>query len=424
MTPNAQAQTLSETLADRLGDNPQVLAAIAQADAARAGIGEARAAGRPQIGVQALYDVGTGNFDPGPNGQALLGSLPSGPEGALSLGGQNGNGRLSTEAAIEQPLFTGLRIKNGVRRAKSAADASDADAALARQRAGLAIVDAYTGVIAAQARLAAARAAAERFGVEVEAAQVRFETGRTTKTDLSLAQAQSAGASGLLAAAEAELIGQRQALIRLIGAMPTPLTAPAVPVVPETPDAAVALALDGPLVRAALARAEAADAALRVAKGARSPQLSARAAARYAEDQFVTGDELTAVTLTAQLRVPIFEGGAIGARITRARADARAARFALTDARRAAEADALTAFARYRAAVLADEAAGLRAQAAALAARGASLEREVGQRNLQDTLAALAAGADAAAGQADARRGVVLAAYGLRAAAGQPLLGE
>ena len=418
----ALSQTLQETLARTLDANPGVQAAKAQVDAAEARIRQARAAGLPQLGAGATYQVGTGDYDPGPNGRALLGSLPSGPEDSLSLAGQNGSGRISAEAAIEQPIFTGLRIVNGIRGAKAASAAEDARAALVRQRTGLAIADAYTGLVAARARLLAAQAAAERFGTEAGAARVRFDTGRNTRTDLSLAEAQAASADGLLAGAQAEVIAAQAQLTALTGTLPEPLSA-APPPVPATAEEAVAAALaDAPALRAARFASEAADAALRVAKGARSPQLSARAAAQYAEDQFVTGDELTALTLTAQLRVPIFEGGAIGARIAEARAEARAARFAADDARRAVEADARAAFARYTAATLAEEAARLRAEAAALAAEGAGLERELGQRNLQDTLAAIALGAEARAAQADAGRARVLAAYALRAAAGQPLV--
>ena len=419
---DARAQTLQDLLSERLADNPGVRAARAEAEAAGTRIRTARAAGLPQVGAGATYQIGTGDFDPGPNGRALLGSLPAGPEGALPLAGQNGDGQFRAEAAIEQSIFTGLRILNGIRGAKAASAVARARADLAEQRAGLAIVDAYTGLVAAGARLDAAAAAAERFATEAGAAAVRFETGRNTRTDLALAEAQAASARGLLALAEAEVTAARADLSALTGAAPDAPAPPVVPPVPDTAEAAVARALDAaPTVRAALSAAEAAEAALRVAKGARSPQLSARAAALYAEDQFVTGDELTAVTVTAQLSVPIFQGGAIGAGIAEARAEARAARFALDDARRAAEAEARTAFARYRAATLAEEAAILRAEASTLAAEGAALEREVGQRNLQDTLAAIALGAEARAGRADAARARVLAAYGLRAAAGMPL---
>ena len=416
----AAAQPLDAVIEEALRTSPVVLAERETAAAARTDIRAARAAGLPQIGLGATYEIGSGDYDPGPNGQALLAGLPSGPDDSLALAGQSGNGRPTAELAATQTIFTGMQVVNGTRRAKAGAEAASARLEAARQDVAAQVAGAYAGLIAAEARLSAAEAATERFEAEAKAARIRFEAGRITRTDLALAEAGQATGEGQRAAAQAELTAAEALMTALAGFVPEALSAPVLPDLPATPSEAVSAALSAsPTLAAARAEARAAQAALHQAKGRRAPQLRARAAAQYAEDQFVTGDELNAVTLTAQLSVPIFEGGAISAAVSRARAQARAAEARLAAARRQVEAETLSAFARHDAALRAREAAGLRAEAASLAAEGAQLERELGRRSLQDALLALQSNADAAAARAEAERSAVATGYALLAVLGR-----
>ncbi|WP_156032527.1 TolC family protein [Parvularcula oceani] len=430
----AKAQSLQDAVAAALRTNPRLQAERALLEATGSEGAEARAAGRPSIEAGANYEIGTGDYTLGPNGEALLGEVLGPPEQgepsseALALGGQGGDGRFSARLGVVQPLFTGFRIRNGIRRADAATRAAEAQLALVEQSVVVETAEAYLAVVAAMARLEAALQAASRFRSASRAAQLRFEAGEATRTDTALADARTAQARGQVAAAEAALAAARAALSRLVGpdiagrVSSDPATIGNVPAVPDNAEAAIALALaNSPEIAAADAAVAAREAELRIAKGRRAPSLRARAGATYAEDQFVRGDEVTALTLTAELSVPLFEGGAISADIRGARARLRAQRDLREDARRRVEARVRTAFAQLIAAEAQADAAAARADAAALAARGAALERDVGQRTLLDLLLAEQDLAEARFARIDARASVFLAAYRLREAMGNLL---
>ena len=398
---------------------PGLAAARARAEAARSELRIARAPGLPQASLGASYEFGQGDYDPGPNGRALLGSLPAGPEGALPLAGQDGDGRTAAQLSVTQLLYAGGQVRAGVARARAGAAAAEARLRDAEQRVVLAVIDAVTALAAAEARAAAAETAMMRFDAEARAASMRFEAGTGTRTDIALAAAEAAGAEGRRAAAVADRIAAQAALRALGLTIPAETPRLVAPPPPAGSDTAVAAALESnPRLVAQTAVTEAARAALRAERGRRSPQLRARAAARYAEDQFVTGDEVTALTLTAEVEVPLSQGGAINAGIAAARARLRAEEATLRETRAGVEAETRAGFARLRAASAALDAATAQAAAARLADEGARLERQVGRRSAQDTLRVATLAAEAEAGLAAAERAHVLAAYGLRATTG------
>ena len=424
---DAQVADLDEAVAAALRTAPGLSAARAEVDAAAAGVRGARAPGRPQASLGAAYEFGTGTYEPGPNGRALLGSLPSGPEDALSLAGQNGDGRGSARVSVSQLLYAGGQVRAGVRRAAAGEAAARARLRAAEQDVALAVVDAYTALRAAEAQRQATLVASERFAAELGAARTRLSAGTGTRTDVALAEAEAAGAEGRRAQAEAEALAARASLAALgvppgaLGPAET-LAAATLPSVPNDIEEAVRQAIGGnPAVAAQEAAVEAARGALRQQRARRAPRVRTRASASVAEDQFLTGDEVRALTVTAEVEVPLFEGGAIGAAVSDARARLRGEEAALDAARARAEAEARAAFARLEGARAALRAAEARLDAARLADQGARLEREVGRRSAQDALRVAALAAEAEAGLAEARRARALAAFSLRAAMGNLL---
>ena len=431
----APVTNLDQAVAAALAAAPGLAAARAEVEAAGSGVRIARAPGRPQAALGAAYEVGTGTYDPGPNGRALLGALPSGPEDALSLAGQNGNGRASAQASVSQLFYAGGQVRAGVARAQAAQGAARARLRGAEQDVALGVIDAYTALRAARARRAAGLVARDRFAAELGAARTRFEAGTGTRTDVALAEAEAAGAEGRIAEAEAAASSALAALAAF-GVMPDGLRAsrdlPAAvpPSVPLDIESAVETALrESPTVLAQEQAVAAASEALRQQRARRAPRLRTRAAATWGEDRFLTGDEATALTVTAEVEVPLLQGGAVRAGIAEARARLRGEQAALDAARAQSEAETRAVYARLRGARAVLDAARLRLDAARLADQGARLEREVGRRSAQDTLRVAALAAEAEAGLADAQRAHALAAFSLRAAMGnlltmQPVSGQ
>lgn len=432
LSAGAAAQpTLAEAIAEVLPTSPRVQAETSRLDGHRATLLEARAAGRPIIEAAAAFDVANGSFDPGRDGEALIGSVFGGMgDGMMDGGGQDlsfaGDGTttgLQAQVSVVQPVFTGFRIKNGVLAARGQLDAATANREAVLQSEALRLAEAHLSVITAASQVELVETSAVRLATAARAAQLAFESGQGTRTDTALAEARvassdarraSAAAQSLAAQANyAALAGRPPAAIRLEGSALT---------VPATVDELLALALDQhPQVAAASAQATAAAFALRQAKGARAPQIQVRGAVSYAENTFFEGDQNQNASLTAELAMPIYRGGALGAQVQRAAAEARAAKFALTEVRRGVEAEARAAFAQLRAARLGAASARQEVSAAELAYRGVVLERDVGQRTVLDVLAVEESLLSARLFLVEAQRNEVLASFRVNAAAGSLL---
>lgn len=394
----ASAQPLDVAVRDGVRTNPALLAETARVEAAAEAIAEARAAGLPNVTLTGRSNYATGSFDPGAEGQAALDAVFSGLGGGSGgpppidieqfAGAGDGLTTNQAELAVTQPIFTGFRIYNGIKEAQAAVRGARAQLVGAKQGLAFQIVDGYLRVVSAEAEIEAVQKSVESLSQALRAAELSFEAGRSTKTDVALAEAQLAAAQAQLAGAQAQAIAARQSFSVLGGDEIQRFSLPDAPMdVPSSSDEALSLALaQHPSLAAAAAEREAAQSALRGARGSRSPSLRLRGAYGYTEGQFLEGDSAENVSIAAELSFPLFEGGAISAGIRRASANLRAARFAETNAQRDVTANVRSAYAAYEAATRGAEAAAARRTAAELAWKGIQLERDVGQRSILDVL--------------------------------------
>lgn len=421
----ARAQEASPTAIGAAVDrHPALEAAAARLAAAETSVRSARAAGLPSVTLSARLEESAGVFDLGPNGEALLGAV-LGDEGEvdtdlLSLTGNGGAGRTQASLEIIQPIFTGLRIRNGIRAAELSVTAARAEFEAFRRELGVRFADAHLGLAEAEASLRAVRRSETALTEALAATRLSFEAGQVTRTDVALAEAQLAGISAQAAAAEAALDAARAEYVALMGELPSgEVTRPEALPVPETVDAAIMTAAAGnPSLAASRAALRAREAEARARRGSRAPQLQLRGSVNWAENQFITEDESYNAVLAAELSVPIFTGGATSARIAEASAEARASLADLADAERRVEAEVRTRWSQHRAAVAALAAARLQVDAQRLALRGTVLEREVGQRSVLDLLRVEADLLAAETTLIGAERAVVSASWRLRALMG------
>lgn len=247
-----------------------------------------------------------------------------------------------------------------------------------------------------------------------------FEEGLATSADparaLALLAEVRAEAAGFRAAAEssraalATLIGE-QAASRPLAPLPAPAAAPETPPVPR--DDIVAAELS----------AEAARQAARSAEASRWPSLVFTG--RYELHAPTLGGRYgDSGTVFGGFRIPIFASGAISARVAEARAQARAAEAALSERRRSAQGEVVSAKARADAAV-ARLSAFEEAESAARQAREIQQARyEEGAARLSDLLETRAAELRARMGGVGAAADRVLAEANLRMALGLPPEGE
>ncbi len=424
---NAEATSLIASVRPLLETVPARNADRAQIEAAAEVYFRARAEGLPDVVIQASANIQSGNYDPGPEGQAFINGALSGFGGSSetlsNFGALGGINQRQAAVTVTQPLFTGLRIKNSIQEARHIIDAGFAQLDAMDQDYIVQLADAHLSAITAGEQIRLVEASLELVTQARRAAQISFEAGQSTRTDIALADSRLAGIQAQLASAQAQALAAQNRYRALTGRAPAQIDmSVSVLPLPATLDDAIEKArTNHPLVLAGQAQVEAREAAVRAAKGRRSPSLQLQGQYAYSENNFFDGDNNDVASLTAQMSVPVFQGGAIGSAIREAKAEARSARFALDDIERNVAANVRNSFANYQAALIQREAAASRLNAANLAFRGMTIEREVGQRSILDVLEVqedlLAAEVEAI--EAEAR--LVLASFQYRAATGDLL---
>ncbi|MGQ0559480.1 MAG: TolC family outer membrane protein [Sphingosinicella sp.] len=373
----AETQTLREALAKTYGANPTLMAERAQLRSLDESVALARSAGRPQVSV-------TGGLN-----QDVARHNIAGARGRdVSVGGD-----------VSLPLFAGGTIRNAVRAAHLRVEAGRADLRATEGDIFTEAVAAYMDVIRDRSIVQLNRNQARVLDTNLQATRDRFEVGDLTRTDVAQSEARRALAQSNLAIAEGRLKTSEENFQRVIGDVPGDLQAPPpLPPLPSTPDQAVALALANNADLAAIAaQARAAGFDVAAARGQRLPTISAVSSTRYfnalgTADEGAGLPEGTLPNTTAStgvglsMRLPLYQGGAAGARVRQA----QAVRMQFLEQSIAIErlivANTRSAFAVYQAALAAIESNEVAVAANQLALEGTRAEQTVGTRNVLDVL--------------------------------------
>jgi len=401
----ASADTLREALLSTYETNPTITAQRESLKATDATVASARAAGRPQLSATAGI-----NRDLSRSG--ILETGASGP--TLSVG-----------ADVSMPLFSGGRVSNSVKAAKTRVEAGRA---LLRGTEG----DVFTQAVAAYMDVIRDRAIVELnhnnvrvLETNLQATQDRFEIGDVTRTDVAQSQARLELGRANLAISEGNEATSEQEYRRVIGHEPGDLAPPPpLPPLPKTPEQAVQIALaNNPDIVAASRQAQAAGYDVNVARALRLPTLSAVGSGTYVNE---IGGQLgnlpstggqTSVGLNAT--VPIYQGGGAGARIREAQAIEGQTLEQAVGTERSVVAQTRSAFAAYQATQEAISSQETAVKANELALEGARAERSVGTRTVLDVLNAEQELLNSQVSLVTARRDAYVAGFQLLNAMGQ-----
>lgn len=408
----ASAETLEDALALAYRTNPTIRAERARLRATEELKAQAWANALPQISAGAAYSKSTDTqtinaavFDPNASGTA---------EREFDLETK------SVQVQGEQPLFTGLRNLNAIRQARARVRAGGAQLAAVEQDVLQRVATAYFDVVRDMANYQSNLNNVEVLIRQQAEAELRFEVGEVTRTDVAQADARLAQARAQLAAAQAQLAVSRAFYAELVGGLPGTLDPdPPLPEVPESLDEAVELARAyAPSVIAAREQAEAARRQVAIAKGAFSPTISANASYQYADEPstFVLQDESYSYGLRASM--PIFLGGLNLSRVREARALHDSALETVAQSERAAERATAAAFEQLVAARQTIVSAKAQVAANELALTGVRREAQLGVRTTLDVLDAEQEYLNARVALANARRNERVAAFALLAATG------
>ena len=366
--------TLREALAQTYQTNPTIMAERQSLRASDEDVALARSRGRPSVSTTAGLntDVITDN-----------------------LGVNTSN--LTLGADVSVPLYAGGRVRNAVRAADTRVEAGRADLRATEGDIFTEAVAAYMDVIRDRSIVQLNENQVRVLDTNLQATRDRFEVGDLTRTDVAQSDARLALARSNLAIAQGRLQASEENYERVIGLPPGDLQPPnPLPTLPATPvqAAEVALANNADLASIA-AQARAAGFDVAAARGERLPTISAVSGTRYF-NALGTGDNggttptspnsTTNTGVGLSLSLPLYQGGAAGARVRRAQAVRSQILEQAIGVERGVVSNTRAAYAVFEAANDAIESNTIAVAANELALEGTRAEQTVGTRNILDVL--------------------------------------
>jgi outer membrane protein len=366
----AEAQTLRDALVQTYRTNPTIMAQRAQLRSLDEDVALARSQGRPTLS-------GTAGVN-----QNLI-RRGAAPGRAVNAG-----------IDIGYPLFNGGSVRNSIRAADERVLAGRANLRATEGDVFTEAVSAYMDVIRDRSIVTLNRNQVRVLETNLEATRDRFEVGDLTRTDVAQSEARLSLARSTLATVEGRLESSEENYRRVIGVLPDELEPPPpLPVLPPTPDAAVDIALaNNSDLQAVAAQIRAAGRDVSVARAARLPEVSAVSQNDYinylGSGPGGVGSSNTATTssIGVSARIPIYQGGAVGARVRRAQSVQSQLLERGVEVERLIVANTRAAFASYQAAQEAIESNQVAVSANTLALEGTRAEQTVGTRNVLDVL--------------------------------------
>ncbi len=410
--PGAFAQSLEEALSAAYNSNPTIAAERARQRATKEQTPQAIAGALPQITGGASYTKTDGS-------QTLDGAAfgdPSAPPFTRDF-------KLSTtsyQISGEQAVFTGFRNFNAIRAARARVKSGAAALALVEQDVLSRAAGAYFDVVRDLEVFKANTNNVEVLTRQKREADLRFEVGEVTKTDVAQAEARLAQARANLTTAQARLAVSRASFVEIIGIEPETLEQdPVLPAAPPSLEQSLAISREGApsVIRARMAeRAQKHN--LQVAKGQFAPTVSLTASYQFADEPSLFAIEDEQFAYGARASVPIFLGGLNISRVREAKALHEQSRRQVDEAERRADAAVTGAWEQLQAARANILSAKAQVAASELALTGVRREAQLGVRTTLDVLDAEQEFLNAQVSRANAERDARLATFQLLAAMG------
>jgi outer membrane protein len=293
------AETIESALVRAYQDNPQLNAQRASVRSTDENVPQALSGYRPKIAVTASG-----------GSQYTDTTLKSG--GVTSS--QHGvNGPWSAGATITQTLYNGGQTGNRTRAAESQVSAAREGLRVLEQSVLLAAATIYMDYLRDSAIVEVQRSNVNVLEQTLKQTQDRFNVGEVTRTDVAQSQAQLAAGRTQLLAAESTLTTTRANFRRIIGSDPQN-PQPGSPVdryLPKTLAQAVNMGLvENPSVTAAMYGIDVSFLQVKVNEGALFPTVTLQGNVQQANEQTLTAFKAFNASATANISIPIYQGGA------------------------------------------------------------------------------------------------------------------
>ncbi|MFL6726118.1 MAG: TolC family outer membrane protein [Sphingomicrobium sp.] len=312
---HAEPFTLAQALALAYETNPQLQAQRAAVRATDEEVAKAYGGWRPKATVDSSYAYARGEYHaiPGP----AAGTYPRG-----------------VTATVSQPLFGGDLLPN-IRKARAMVESSREQLRSTEEQVLLDGATAYLDVLRFQRIVDLEQASIEDLQKLRDMVQTRVDVGELSRTELGQTEGRMYSVMDNLTAAQTQLAGARAAFEHAIGRPAENLVNPPFPVVQDDVETAVNLAMNNnPTVLYARDQTLVAEHAVNAAKGALAPRVSVQGQYERSRDLVATGIGINDFAVTAQLHVPLYQGGAEYAQVRESKQQATQTRYNAADAER------------------------------------------------------------------------------------------
>jgi outer membrane protein len=413
--PTLAADTLETALGQSYYNNPQLNAQRAAARVTDENVAIALGGYRPRVSA-------TGSL-----GEVYLDTFSrqvSSISGATSYSRSISENAVQTYGAtVNQTLFNGFQTGNRTRQAESQVLSARELLRTTEQTVLLNAATAYMNLLRDTAILELQRSNVTVLEATLRQTRDRFNVGEVTRTDVAQSESSLAAGRSSMLAAESNYTTSRSTYRQVIGVEAGRLTA-AAPVDRFSPSNLRAALSRGstehPAILTAAYNVDAAVSQVKIAEGALYPNLNLQGAVQKSFGSATNVNTLQNLTasVTGQLTVPIYQGGAEYATIRQAKETLGQRRLDLDTAREQVQQTVTQAWGQLLAAKAQIEATTAQVTATEIALNGVREEARVGQRTTLDVLNAQQALVNARVALVTAQRDRVVASYTLLAATG------
>ena len=295
----------------------------------------------------------------------------------------------TAQATVTQNIYNGGKVHANINRSKNQIMAERANLIVQEQTSFNNAVGAYVGVIQARELLELDVNNEQVLAKQLQATNDRFRVGEITRTDVAQAEAALEGARATRETAQGSLQTARGTFQQIIGVFPPddliepqPLNLP----VHGEQEAAALATINNPNVINAQFNDAAAKDAIDVAFSALLPQLSVQGQTFQQNNAGAPSSQNNGYQVTAQLSVPIYQGGAEYSAVRQARQAEQQTQRLIDDAKRVAVQSAVQAWDTLVAAKAAADSTRAQVRANEIALEGVEREAIVGSRTTLDVL--------------------------------------
>ncbi len=399
----AVAESIKSAMARAYIENPTLRAERARLRATDEGVAIARSGYRPTI---------TGNIDYNKTHTRVR------PD----RGTNGSNLSRAYSITLNQPIFRGYRTVNAEAEADLNVLAGRYDLMNVEQAVLIDVVTAYMDVLRDRATVGLRKQNIEVLERQFRATQDRFSVGEVTKTDVAQATASKSVALADLSVAEANLKLSSSNYRRVVGKMPGRLRYPSSleSLFPKTLNIAMDRgAQEHPQIQAAQYRERAAEYTVKQIQGERLPEVNLSASYTHTDDPSIGTDSTDVASVRGTVRIPLYQSGAVYARIRQARETVTQRRLQVDEARRQISSSIIAAWGQLNSSRTRISAGKASVAANKTALDGVREEEKVGQRTVLDTLNAEQQVLNAEVSLVRSRRDYFVAAFTLLSATGR-----